>query len=212
VTLTRYAQLTQALAELECERIIEVGVWNGRRAEELSAAALSGNPDVIYHGFDLFEALTAEELEQELSKQPPSRAVVEARLRRFQRRVAVLSALRPWARKRFAFALHQGYTRETLPAFRAAHPDFRAQFIFIDGGHSIETIGNDWDNCSRLVDANGVIFMDDFYGNTELAKSFGCNQLLERLESDPRWKVDVLPATDTFEDIGTIQIARVRPA
>jgi hypothetical protein len=210
--LKRYAQLTEALASMECESLVEVGTWNGQRAEELSAAALSRNPAVRYHGFDLFEALSAEELEEELSKRPPSRAVVEARLRRFQHRVSIVSALRPWARRRFVFALYQGNTRETLPAFRAANPDFKAQFIFIDGGHSIETIENDWHNCSELVDPSGAIFMDDFYGNAELAERFGCNQLLESLRADPQWEVQVLPETDIFEELGTIQIARVRPA
>ena len=111
---------------------------------------------------------------------------------------------------RFDFELHQGYTQDTLPAFRKKHPDFRAEFIFIDGGHKVETIASDWENCSRLVSENGAIFLDDFYGNEELAERFGCNQLIERLRMDPGWHVAVLPETDTFEALaGSVQIARV---
>jgi predicted O-methyltransferase YrrM len=132
-------------------------------------------------------------------------------LSRFQRRVSILSALRPWRRRGFSFSLHQGYTRETLPAFKAANPDFRAQFIFIDGGHSIETIRADWENCTHLVDDRGAIFMDDFYANEELAERFGCNNLVETLKNNPRWEVTVLPQADMIEGIGTIRIVRARP-
>jgi predicted O-methyltransferase YrrM len=120
--------------------------------------------------------------------------------------------LLPWRRGRFEFELHQGYTRDTLPAFRKANPNFTADFVFIDGGHKIETIDEDWRNCSRLVDRRGVIYLDDYYGNAELAKQFGCNVLVDRLTNDPAWDVTVLPVTDTFERIGSVQIARVAPA
>jgi methyltransferase family protein len=212
VKLKRYAQLTDALAGMTCRTLIEVGTWNGRRAQELAATAFRRSDHVTYHGFDLFEALTDDELEAELSKRPPARAQVEAELRRLGRRASLLNMVRPWRRRRFDFALHQGYSRDTLPAFRQANPDLRAEFIFIDGGHSIETITEDWANCSRLVAPGGVIFLDDFYGDTELAEQFGCNQLIERLQGDPAWEVAVLPERDTFEALGTVQIARVQPS
>jgi hypothetical protein len=208
VKLTRYSQLTDALASMSVRTLIEIGTWNGRRAQELVSAALQRSQAVTYHGFDLFEALTEEELEAELSKRPPSRSEVEASLRRFRRRLS----LRPWRRRRFEFELHQGYTRDTLPAFREANPELRAEFVFIDGGHKIETIANDWENCSKLVAPDGAIFLDDFYGDATLAERFGCNQLLDGLRDDPAWDVIVLPETDTFETIGSVQIARVTPA
>lgn len=210
--LKRYAQLTQILATMRCENLVEIGTWNGRRAEELVAAALRRARAVTYHGFDLFEALSDEDLSAELSKRPPSQAEVEAKLRRFQQRIALLNILRPLRGRRFEFALHQGYTRQTLPLFRRTYPDFRAQFIFIDGGHSIQTIADDWDNCSRFVDRAGAIFLDDFYGDEKLTERFGCNKLIERLRADPAWKVSILPETDMIEDLGTIQIACVRPS
>jgi hypothetical protein len=207
----RYAQLTQSLAGMPCQNLVEVGTWNGHRAQELVTAALRANRAVRYHGFDLFEALTDEEFEAELSKRPPSQTEVEADLRRFQLRISLLSALRPWRRRSFDFTLHQGYTRDTLPVFREANPAFRAEFIFIDGGHSIQTITNDWNNCSRFVAPGGAIFLDDFYGDAKLAERFGCNQLIESLRGDPSWEVEILPEPDTFEEIGSVQIARVTP-
>jgi hypothetical protein len=205
--LRRYAQLTEALANAACRNLVEVGTWNGRRAVELAKAALRRNPEVTYHGFDLFEALTDEDLEEELSKRPPSKSQVETRLRRFQRNLSLV----PWRRRQFYFTLYQGYTRDTLPAFRQLNPDFTAEFVFIDGGHKVETIANDWEHCSKVVAPGGAIFLDDFYGNAELAENFGCNSLIEELRADPAWEVAVLPATDTFEGLGSVQIAKVTP-
>lgn len=210
--LQRYNQLTDAIAETRVETLIEVGVWNGRRGIELAKAALRRSPRVKYHGFDLFESLTDEELEAELSKRPPPKSEVEAEMRAFGERVGRRGKLLSSRRREFDFELHQGYTTDTLPAFVQANPDLRAQFIWIDGGHKVETIANDWDWCSRLLDPEGVAFLDDYYGKEELTDRFGCNQLVERLSGDPAWDVQVMPATDTFPEMGAIQIVRVRHA
>jgi hypothetical protein len=197
---------------MTCRQLVEIGTWNGVRARELARAAFRRSRAVSYHGFDLFEDLTPELLKAELSKQPPSQQEVETGLGRFQRRIKLEGLALPWRRRSFDFALHRGFTRETLPAFRKADPEFRADFVWIDGGHKVETIANDWEHCSAFVAPEGVIYLDDVYGDEELAEEFGCNQLLARLEQDPEWQVAVLPATDTFPEIGSIQIARVSRA
>lgn len=209
--LRRYEQLTDALSAMAVRDIVEIGTWNGRRAQELADAALRANAAVTYHGFDLFELLSKEELAAELSKQPPSQAEVEATLRGYAARVGGRGRLLASRRRSFAFELHKGYTRDTLPAFRAERPDFRAQFVFIDGGHKIETIDNDWTYCSQLLSDDGVLFLDDHYGDLELAERFGCNALVDRLADDPRWDASVLPVADETA-IGSVRIARVTRA
>lgn len=206
--LRRYEQLSAELSRMTCRDLVEIGTWNARRAQELANAALRRNPAVTYQGFDLFELLTAEELEAELSKQPPSKAEVEATLSGFAQAVAGRGRLVSSRRRTFGFALHMGYTRETLPEFRSQHPDFRAQFIFIDGGHKIETIENDWTHCSEFLDRSGALFLDDYYGDLELARSFGCNELIARLRDEPQWDVSILPVVDETA-IGDVQIAKV---
>jgi hypothetical protein len=208
--LQRYDQLFHGLAPMACRFLVEVGTWNGNRAKDLIDAALERNPAVTYHGFDLFEALTDQDLKEELSKRPPSEAEVSASLDRHRRKWQVRSALMPWRRRTFSFELHRGYTRDSLPRFAAERPDFRADFIFIDGGHAVETIENDWRYCSAFLAPGGEIYLDDYYGRESLTDRFGCNQLVDSLRSKPEWEVTVLPATDTFPDIGTIQIVRVR--
>ena len=212
MTLQRYDQLTNALAVATCRTLVEIGTWNGVRARDLVRAALRRSPRVTYHGFDLFEMLTDSELEAELSKRPPSRADVENGLRALRQRVRRGGLLTPWRKRDFDFALHQGYTRETLPAFRQEHPDFRADFIWIDGGHKVETIATDWEQCSQMVANDGAVYLDDYYGDKGLAEQFGCNQLIERLQTTSAWNVDVLPVTDVIPDLSSIQIVRVTPS
>jgi Methyltransferase domain len=212
VKLKRYRQLTDALAGMTCSTLVEVGTWNGLRAIELARAALRRSSAVTYHGFDLFEELTDEQLEAELSKRPPPRAAVEDRLREFQERIARRGRILASRRRSFDFDLHPGDTRETLRAFREQSPGFQADFVFIDGGHKIETIENDWQQTHPLLSARGAVFLDDYYGNDALAREFGCNSLLDRLRSDPDWEVALLPERDEIPGIGPIQIARVTPS
>ena len=206
----RYEQLTDALSQMRVETVVEIGVWNGVRAQELAGAALRNSPSVQYQGFDLFESLTDEELEEELSKRPPSEAEVRELLDRFRARVERRGRILKSRRRSFQFELHQGYTRDTLPAFIEARPDFRADFVWLDGGHKVETIANDWGYTSRMLADDGVLYLDDYYGNDELAERFGCNQLVAQLRDDDAWEAEVLPVRDTIPDMGTIQIVRVK--
>jgi predicted O-methyltransferase YrrM len=209
---TRYSQLLRGIAELTpCSTIVEIGTWNGNRAIELASMALWSNKAVRYYGFDLFEMLTDGILEKEISKRPPSKAHVEQELAAFAHEVE--SSFRWLLRNRsFEYELRQGFTTDTLPVFRADHPEFDADFVFIDGGHALETIENDWRFCSQMIRRGGVVYFDDFYDNDEMAKKGGCRQLIERLASQRQWKASVLPIKDFVAGIGNIQIARVQVA
>lgn len=208
--LRRYEQLVDHLKRVPARQIVEVGTWNGRRAQEMALAALNPSRQVHYVGFDLFEALTDEDLEAEFSKRPPSRADVARELRTLSCRLRLQSAL-PGAQSRcLTFDLVPGYTRDSMPRFRSAHPDFRTTFAFIDGGHKVETVANDWEHCSAMLADEGTIFLDDFYEeDSELTTSFGCNQLVAALAAGREWNVDVLPLTDHAPDIGSIRIVQV---
>jgi hypothetical protein len=206
--VSRYKYLAQEISRTEpCSVLVEIGTWNGKHAVELARAALRRNASVTYYGFDLFELLTESDLKSELSKRPPPLSVVEATLADFQQRMA----RRPWwrgGRRTFNFELHKGYTRDTLPAFYAAQPDFAADFVFIDGGHHVDTIENDWHWTSKLVRPGGKILLDDYYDNAELSEKFGCNRLVSRLLDAAEWKISILPEKDYVPNMGSIQIVK----
>ena len=76
----------------------------------------------------------------------------------------------------------KGNTLETLPKFPKKK---KIDFIFIDGGHSIKTIKNDWNQTKKLMHKNTVVVFDDFYsGDKNLIKKFGCNEIIKSLSNN----------------------------
>lgn len=180
----RYRRLLQAAATHRPQRILEIGVYDGRRGVEMIEAASLGASaaTVEYHGFDLFDAMDEAILKSELSKRPDPEAAVHARL-------AATGA---------SVALHQGWSQETLPALAAAAPEFRADLAFIDGGHAVETIQSDWDNVIAMLAPDGIVLLDDFYVDCpHLTPHFGCNQMVESLDPEV-WQVTRHAEVDRF--------------
>ena len=144
----RYRRLLKAAATRRPKTILEIGVFTGKRGVEmLEAASLSDQTcNAHYVGFDLFDIMDSELLEKELSKQPDSIDVVRSRLEATGANVELV----------------KGWTDQTMPQYAADNPDYKADLIFIDGGHSIETIQNDWDNVQTFLKDDSVIIFDDY--------------------------------------------------
>ena len=184
----RYSAILELAFRHRCKTILEIGVYTGRRARELIQTALVFHqPDEVrYFGFDLFEQMDSELLESELSKLPPG--IEEVR--------RLLSAVGP------RVELYQGFSSSTLPPFVAEHTSSKLDFdlIFIDGGHSLETIRGDWEAVLPLVGPTTLVVFDDYYlDDPELIEKFGCNRVIEGLLDDDGFEVRILPGADSFE-------------
>jgi hypothetical protein len=193
----RYANLFRTIYKFRCRNLVEIGTWNGVHAEQMIhvAALRSEASSVRYAGFDLFEDLTEQQLRDEFSKRPPTYEQVAGRLR------ATGAAI----------TLYQGNTRETLP--KAVEELRRADLVFIDGGHSIETISADWDSVRRGMGPHTTVLFDDYYPDrlSDL-EGLGCQTIIDSLDTG-RYAVEVLEPTDAFEQPwGTLRVkmARVR--
>lgn len=176
----RYRHLFDEIRRVRAVRILEVGTWNGNRAIEMIEAARRATPGtpVAYFGFDLFEQLTDELFEHELSKKPPSKLEVEAKLK------ATGAAI----------TLVQGNTRETLPEFaRTAEP---MDLIFIDGGHHVNTVRSDWEAVRSLMHERTVVLFDDYWRNRGDESAKPVVDAIDRSLYD----VEVLPEKDVFEN------------
>jgi hypothetical protein len=192
----RYVNLFRTIYERRCRRIVEIGTWNGVHAEQMirTAAARNDIESVSYCGFDLFEDLTEEQLKLEFSKRPPSHDEV---LRKLQRTGARIRLVR-------------GNTRETLPRSGELLRD--ADLVFVDGGHSIETIAADWSAVRSAMGPGTTVIFDDYYPDPapELA-GLGCQGMIDQLDRST-YDVEVLEPTDTFEQpwgLLRIRMARV---
>src|ERR1035437_3667462 len=114
----RYDKLIVLAAAKKPGVLIEIGTHRGARARLLKAYCKR------YYGFDLWES-GSEEIDRRESNG-------KGRSSQAQAAEALAGA---------DFELIAGNTRETLTAFCAR--GINADFVFIDGGHSVETIGSD---------------------------------------------------------------------
>ena len=177
---------------------MEIGVFNGARACQMISTAqmFHAAGDISYYGFDLFEALTEEELKKEFSKQPLSRDQIFEKV----------------SRTGVAPEIHAGYSQDTLPKFveemKGKEP---LDFIFIDGGHAIDTITSDWDNMKQLMGNSTTVVFDDYYFNDEPEMDgFGCQTLIDGLDREV-YNVEVMEPTNHFKkDWGTLNVAMAK--
>lgn len=176
----RYQQLVRICADFKPSRIVEVGTFNGDRAIELCTPSLQAGKAVHYIGFDIFEDATPELNKIELNgKGPCNHQQITEKLQAFSSK---------WA-GRFTFDLVKGLTRDTMPTYNYGEVDL----AFIDGGHSIETITNDY---NALKNVTKLIIFDDYYvegGEYDITK-FGCNALVGNLPHT------ILPIADVLHD------------
>lgn len=195
----RYAVLTDMINRFmalgESLTFIEVGTYNGYRAIKLCSEWIHRtNKPLNYIGFDLFEDMTRDVNTKELSKStlPPSLAVVE----------------KLFKQAKVPHRLIKGDTKITIPKF-VAESNFNPRdplLIFIDGGHSLETVASDWEALSKLAGIYTVFIFDDYYENKE---RFGCRETITKLQQDPKWNVNLLNPVDRVESSG-LQIRMVQ--
>jgi predicted O-methyltransferase YrrM len=173
----RYLQLLDAVRQKQPTAILEVGTWNGVRALEMLNLA----PKARYYGFDLFEDATAETDRQEMNVKP--HYYMEKVFERLEG---------------FDAHLYKGNTRETLKTFNE-----KVDFVWLDGGHSIETIRSDWENVKRCLMPGAWVFFDDYYSDGIDTSRMGCNEIVKDL------KHEVLPEKDWVKGGGRVQMVRV---
>lgn len=161
--MNRYRQLFELVRDIRPKHVIEIGTWNGKRAMEMMAVS-----DCYYTGFDLFEDATKET------------DLKEFNVKSHNGMVNVAKSIETAGFNKFC--LIRGNTNETLEEYFKKSDPF--DFAFIDGGHSKETIQNDFQWISDNIDDGGTIILDDWY-EPEL-EGLGCNFI----------QGEVLPSTD----------------
>lgn len=184
--MKRYQHLLQLIDLFHPKTIVEIGTWNGENAIRMIKQAQQHNEKVTYYGFDLFEDATAETDTAELNVKP-HHSVADV-LARIQSQCPDAEVV-----------LTKGNTRETLKPMRA-------DFAFIDGGHSVDTIAMD----HKALKACPVIVHDDFYTPDESGQSpdtmkYGCNAVINGLYLDHKPTVP-LPSRDPVKGGGYTQL------
>ena len=190
-----YGPMFDYLNSHDCFNILEIGTNNGNNAIGMIKTAASRVPEdkIHYYGFDLFEDLTPELVGKEFSFEKSSpMADVEKKIEDQTKAKATL---------------FKGDTNKTLEAAKELP---KMDFIYIDGGHAVETVRNDWKHCSEKVKPEGVIFLDDYFPEMPF---IGCKFLLDEIDKS-RFETVVLPTKDTYTQTwGRLvsQLVKVQP-
>ncbi len=174
----RYKHLFHFIEMNRSHRIMEIGTWNGSHAVAMiEAAKKHWSPEEIeYYGFDLFEDIDESTVEAEVSKSPPPMNEVKKKLEKTGARIM----------------LYRGNTLHTLPEVVKNFP--KMDFIFIDGGHSLETVQNDWDCSSQLMHDQTVLIFDDYWNREDS----GCKKIVDSINRK-EFLVEILKPTDKFK-------------
>jgi hypothetical protein len=155
--MSRYQLLPEIAMETRPRRIVEVGTHNGVTGVAICKAALQSHDDPVHYvGYDLFE--DADEANDVAEMNGKSRVTYAEAEQRFH-------LLRIAYPDRFSFELVRGNTRETLHG-----KQIEADFVWLDGGHSEDTIRGDFAALSHA----SVLACDDYYTG-EPTPGFGCN-------------------------------------
>ncbi|MBA7507589.1 hypothetical protein ES706_06309 [subsurface metagenome] len=176
----RYKYLFEIIRKNKCRKIMEIGTWNGEHALQMIEEAKRNFPpeEVQYYGFDLFELLDSETASKEFSKSkiPPALEIVKEKLEKTNAEID----------------LYQGDTRETLP--RVVNELPKMDFVFIDGGHSIEAIQNDWTYTQKVMDEKTIVIFDDYWNRDDA----GCKRVVEGIDKT-KFEAKILPIQDKFK-------------
>ncbi len=177
----RYEQLIFMVLRDKPEVVVEIGTWNGIRAKEMFLA----NPNMTYYGFDLFETASPDtDAHEKNVKAHFSKEQVEARL-------GIHNA-----------TLIRGNTNETFTLWADEHPE-SVDLVYIDGGHSVETIQSDYMNALKVIKPGGKIVFDDYYEDMPDIDLYGANRVLEQSGRD----YHVLPMKDPVVGGGFTKMA-----
>jgi predicted O-methyltransferase YrrM len=184
----RYRNLFLTIQRTKAKRIMEIGTWSADRAIQMIKESRKYNSieEIEYYGFDLFEEMNDETFKSEISKRPPLEADVYKKLTQTGAKIS----------------LYKGDTMKTLAEAVTALP--KMDFIYIDGGHSHETIANDWKYSEMLMHENTIVIFDDYWLNRE---DGGCKKIIDSLDRQ-KYKVELSKQLDTFDnkDFGRLEI------
>jgi hypothetical protein len=178
--MSRYLELLELIDKYKPQSLVEIGVWNGANAIRMINRAKQHHADVTYTGYDLFEEASADTDSKEFNVKSHNHMNAVAAYIRSETGVTPV--------------LVKGDTNVTLPTKTIA------DFVFLDGGHSIETITNDYSK----VGLSKVVVLDDYYTNGPNTEKYGCNKVVANLKN-----ITIMPTKDPVKGGGFTQLVVV---
>ena len=174
------------IASKKPKNFLEIGVFHGVTARNVCELlhSIHGN-DFKYVGLDLFgeSSENSDEIipstkfnnplkkiyfKYVLQKDPYSIEAVSDLLKKFNKNVHLI----------------KGNSNKLLKKIDMSKIDY----VFLDGGHAYETVKNDLDNCSEVIENNGTVLCDDY----NLSYAPGVKKAIDEYVKNKDYKCDIL--------------------
>lgn len=180
---------------LQPKKILEIGVHTGDFALRiLNSISPTSIESVHYVGVDLFsEMQDLKNYNKEVSLWAESENFVYKKIKQKFPTVHV--------------QLHRGYSSKILVTLKE-----KFDIIFIDGGHSFETVKNDWEVSSQsLLRKGGAIYFDDYCNSKQSLRSgFGIKKVVDNIDPE-KWSVEFMKISDYFlKDWGVLSLKIIK--
>ena len=154
-TKTRYKNLLEQIDLCKPRWIFEFGTWYGFTAARMVKQALKYRDDVHYFGIDLFQWMTPEEAEWQ--NHTKKNATFAKTLEYLDQEIGP---------SRHSVTMGPSKQMAVSYKYKLMEKVFgikTVDFIFIDGGHAVETILTDWFIAESMMNENTVVIFDDYY-------------------------------------------------
>ena len=156
----------QLFDHIKPSTICEIGTHDAKSAVQFIDYCIKINPKLKYYGFDIFDAVKNDKRFHEVEingkgagKYSTAKNNLDHKRRKY---------------KKFKFELYKGYTQDTLT-------DSKYDFVYIDGGHSYETVKHDYNK----VKNSKIIVFDDY--QTDGVKSFVDELVIQQKLVEVNW-------------------------
>ena len=179
--LNRKSELLRIVKRQNPKAILEIGVDEGENAIRLISAISKkdNSSNIRYVGVDLFSLMTSDIAREEASQVPKSKRDVEL----------LITSNFP----EINFELFEGNSNEMLKNIKE-----KFEIIFIDGGHSYETVKKDLELSESLLSDGGLIILDDYTNrNAEVKAGYGIARLVSELDKN-KWEIQISKLPDLF--------------
>ena len=154
-------------------RFLEIGVGRGKTVKKfLFESNTLGMPRVEYFGFDTFDQGPPTDETEKLNTRISKAEKTDNYWQMHHTPMESIYALREkFKNVECEMKLYKGNTKETLPAIIPQLPPM--DFVYIDGGHSYNTVKSDYDNIKPILKTGTAIVFDDFNCEQGISRFIG---------------------------------------
>ena len=168
------------------KKFLEIGIFQGVTARNVCELLYKIHKENFkYVGIDIFEGdeKSKEEFVPNVNfnnifkqfyhqyikrENPYSLTSVKKFLKKFEKNVEII----------------KGNSKNVLPNMDLSDVDY----VFLDGGHSYETVKNDLNNCKIVIDNNGIVLCDDY----NLSYAPGVKKAIDEFSFNKHYEITIL--------------------